>query len=217
MNIIIFGPQGSGKGTQAEIISKKFNIPHISTGDIFRANISSGTELGNKAKEYMNRGELVPDELVINIVEERLKEPDLENGFILDGFPRTVPQAEKLDESLNRLDKKISGVINITLEDAEIIRRLSSRRVCVKCGAVYNLEIAPPQTEGKCDKCEGEVILRDDDKPETIKVRLDNYREQTAPVLDFFRNQNVVFDVKSEGGIEAVAAKISDIIESLQK
>ncbi len=217
LNLVIFGPPGVGKGTQAQILARAENIVQVSTGDIFRANISKGTELGKKAKQYMDAGELVPDDLVISIVEDRLKQPDLKNGFILDGFPRTLPQAEKLDESLKKLGIELNGVINLTVEDEEIIRRLGSRRVCVKCGAVYNLEVAPPKQEGICDKCGAEIILRDDDKPETIRVRLENYRKQTEPVLKFYEDKKLVATVTSEGGIEVVSQKIAEIVKSLKK
>jgi len=215
LNLVIFGPPGVGKGTQAQILAEHANIIQVSTGDIFRANIKNETPLGMKAKEYMDKGELVPDDLVISIVEDRLKQPDLDNGFILDGFPRTVVQAEKLHEALQNLGKKIDGVINLKVEDDEIIRRLGSRRVCLKCGATYNLDIAPPKVDGVCDKCGDKVILRDDDSPETIKVRLVNYKNQTEPVLGFYAKFGVVKDVLSEGGIDAVSNKIKDIVNSL--
>ena len=215
LNLIIFGPPGVGKGTQAQILAENANIVQVSTGDIFRANIKNATPLGMKAKEYMDKGELVPDDLVISIVEDRLKQPDLENGFILDGFPRTVIQAEKLHEAMQKMDKKIDGVINLKVDDDEIVKRLGTRRVCLKCGATYNLDIAPPKVEGVCDKCSDNVILREDDKPETILVRLENYKKQTEPVLGFYAKFDIVKDVKSEGGIEAVSAKIKAIVDTL--
>ena len=215
LNLIIFGPPGVGKGTQAQILAENANIVQVSTGDIFRANIKSATPLGLKAKEYMDKGDLVPDDLVISIVEDRLKQPDLDNGFILDGFPRTVIQAEKLTEALQKLDKKIVGVINLKVDDDEIVKRLGTRRVCLNCGATYNLDIAPPKVEGVCDKCGENIILRDDDKPETILIRLENYKKQTEPVLGFYAKFGIVKDVKSEGGIEAVSAKIKAIVDTL--
>ena len=215
LNLIIFGPPGVGKGTQAQILAKHANIVQVSTGDIFRANIKNETPLGMKAKEYMDKGALVPDDLVISIVEDKLKQPDLVNGFILDGFPRTVIQAGKLHEAMQKLDKKINGVINLMVDDEEIVKRLGTRRVCLKCGATYNLDIAPPKVEGVCDKCGDNVILRDDDKPETILVRLENYKKQTEPVLGFYAKFDIVKNVKSEGGIDAVSIKIQSIVNTL--
>ncbi len=217
LNLIIFGAPGVGKGTQAQILAENFNLIQVATGDIFRTHIKKETELGKKAKEYMDGGDLVPDDIVISIVEDRLNQHDIEKGFMLDGFPRTVPQAEKLEEVLQRLGMKIDGVINLVLDDDEIINRLCSRRICLSCRAVYNLVAAPPKVEDKCDKCGGEVIQRDDDRRETIKVRLVNYREQTVPVLDFYKKQDIVHDIKSEGGIEAVAQKAADIANSLKQ
>ncbi len=215
LNLIIFGPPGVGKGTQAQILAKHANIVQVSTGDIFRANIKNETPLGMKAKEYMDKGALVPDDLVISIVEDKLKQPDLVNGFILDGFPRTVIQAGKLHEAMQKLDKKINGVINLMVDDEEIVKRLGTRRVCLKCGATYNLDISPPKVEGVCDKCGDNVILRDDDKPETILVRLENYKKQTEPVLGFYAKFDIVKNVKSEGGIDAVSIKIQSIVNTL--
>lgn len=172
MNIIMLGPPGAGKGTQAKMLVEKFGIPQISTGDMLRAAVAEGTELGKKAKEYMDKGQLVPDEVVIGIVEERLKKSDCEKGFILDGFPRTVPQAEALDKILEKMGKKIDYVINIVVPDVEILKRLTGRRTCKQCGAMYHVIYNPPKQEGVCDKCGGELYQRDDDKEETIKNRL---------------------------------------------
>ena len=215
LNLVIFVPPGVGKGTQAQILAESVKIVQVSTGDIFRANIKNETPLGMKAKEYMDKGALVPDDLVISIVEDRLQQPDLADGFILDGFPRTVIQAGKLHEALQNMGKKIDGVINLKVDDDEIVRRLCTRRVCLNCGATYNLDIAPPKVDGTCDKCGDKVILRDDDKPETILIRLENYKKQTEPVLGFYAKFDVVKDVKSEGGIDAVSNKIQAIVDSL--
>ena len=184
MKIIMLGAPGAGKGTQAKKLSEKYGIPHISTGDIFRANIKNNTELGQKAKGYMDAGQLVPAELVVDLVVDRIKEKDCFKGFILDGFPRTIPQAEALDYALNNQNEKIDYAINVEVPDENIVNRMSGRRACVDCGATYHIAYAPTSKEGICDKCGGGLVLRDDDKPETVLKRLGVYHEQTQPVID---------------------------------
>ena len=182
MKIIMLGAPGAGKGTQAKMIAEKCGIPHISTGDIFRANIKNGTELGAKAKEYMDKGLLVPDELVCDLVVDRIQQADCEKGYILDGFPRTIPQAEALENALNAIEQKLDYAIDIDVPDENIINRMSGRRACVGCGATYHVLFNPTKVEGKCDVCGESLILRDDDKPETVKKRLDVYHTQTQPL-----------------------------------
>ena len=186
MKIIMLGAPGAGKGTQAKMIAEKCGIPHISTGDIFRANIKNGTELGAKAKEYMDKGLLVPDELVCDLVVDRIQQADCEKGYILDGFPRTIPQAEALENALNAIEQKLDYAIDIDVPDENIINRMSGRRACVGCGATYHVLFNPTKVEGKCDVCGESLILRDDDKPETVKKRLDVYHTQTQPLIDFY-------------------------------
>lgn len=212
MNIILLGPPGAGKGTQAKIISEKYNIPHISTGDIFRKNIKEKTPLGIKAKEYIDKGELVPDSLTVSIVEDRIKEQDCKNGFLLDGFPRTVYQAEALDKVLGKMGSKIDYVINITSSEGKIIERLTGRRVCKVCGAGYHVTNIPPKKEGICDICGGELIHRDDDKLETIKNRLVVYERQTAPLIDYYTNAKLLLTVDGDKGLEPVFKDICDIL-----
>lgn len=215
MNLILLGPPGAGKGTQAKRIVEKYEIPQISTGDMFREAVSKGTELGKKAKEYMDRGELVPDEIVIGIVKERLSQPDCENGFILDGFPRTIKQAEALDDMLDDMNRKIDAVINISVPDEEIMKRIVYRRVCKNCGAVYNLIYSPPKVDGKCDKCGGELYHRDDDKEETVKERLRVYREQTQPLIDYYTRKGILYNVDGTKSIDDVWNQIVEILDKL--
>ncbi|MDO5291299.1 MAG: adenylate kinase [bacterium] len=195
MKIVMLGAPGAGKGTQAKKIAEKYQLPHISTGDIFRANIKNGTELGQKAKTYMDQGLLVPDELVVDLVVDRLKQEDCKNGYILDGFPRTIPQAEALDAALKAIDEKMDYAINVEVPDENIINRMSGRRACVSCGATYHLQFNPTKTEGVCDACGSELILRDDDKAETVKKRLDVYHDQTQPLIDYYKNAGILVDV----------------------
>ena len=189
MKIVMLGAPGAGKGTQAKKIAEKYSLPHISTGDIFRANIKNGTELGNKAKTYMDQGLLVPDELVVDLVVDRLKQDDCSRGYILDGFPRTIPQAEALDAALAAINEQMDYAINVEVPDENIIHRMGGRRACVACGGTYHLEYIPTKVEGICDTCGGELILRDDDKPETVKKRLDVYHEQTKPLIEYYRSE----------------------------
>lgn len=213
MNIIMLGPPGAGKGTQAQMLAEKYGIPQISTGDILRAAVAEGTELGKKAKEYMDKGQLVPDEVVIGIVKERLSKPDCEKGFILDGFPRTVAQAEALDGILKEMGKKIDYVINIVVPDEEILKRLTGRRTCKVCGAMYHIIYNPPKVEGKCDKCGGDLYQRDDDKEETIKNRLSVYHSQTAPLIDYYRKKGVLIDIDGTKDIKTIFQDICAVLE----
>ena len=192
MKIIMLGAPGAGKGTQAKMIAKEYGIPHVSTGDIFRANIKEGTELGKEAKGYMDKGLLVPDELTVKILLDRVAKEDCKNGYVLDGFPRTIPQAEVLEDALNKLNDKIDYAIDVNVPDENIIKRMSGRRACLKCGATYHIEHVPPKKEGICDVCGEPLVLRDDDKPETVKNRLDVYHKQTQPLIDFYSERNIL-------------------------
>ena len=212
LRTILLGPPGAGKGTQAVNIVDKYGIPHISTGDIFRANIKNGTELGKKAQEYMNRGELVPDDLVIEIATTRLLEDDCKNGFLLDGFPRTVYQAEKLDEFLAAHGSKIDKVLDIAVEKEELITRLTGRRVCKACGASYHVVNIPPKTEGICDRCGGELMQRADDNLETFTNRIDVYEAQTKPLVDYYENAGNIAHIDGATGLDNVFA---DIVKAL--
>ena len=209
MNLILLGPPGAGKGTQAVNIIEKYKVPHISTGDIFRENIKNGTELGMKAQEYMNRGELVPDELVCDIATDRLSRDDCKDGFLLDGFPRTVFQAEKLDEYLNAKGKTLDVVINLEADDEELIRRLTGRRICRNCQASFHVINIPPKKEGVCDYCGGELYQRDDDTVETAKNRISVYDEQTKPLVEYYSNKGIIANIDSTTGVENVFADIS--------
>lgn len=208
MNMILLGPPGAGKGTQAVNIVEKYGVPHISTGDIFRENIKNGTELGKKAQEYMNRGELVPDELVCEIATDRLSREDCAEGFLLDGFPRTVFQAEKLDEFLTANGKKVDAVINLEVEKEELITRLTGRRVCRKCGASFHVVNIPPKTEGVCDYCGGELYQRDDDTVETAENRISVYDTQTKPLVDYYTKTGCIVNIDGATGLENVFADI---------
>lgn len=212
LRTILLGPPGAGKGTQAAKIVEKYGIPHISTGDIFRENIKKGTELGKKAQEYMNRGELVPDDLVIEIATTRLLEDDCKNGFLLDGFPRTVYQAEKLDEFLQSHDSKIDNVIDIAVGKDELIERLTGRRVCKSCGASFHVVNIPPKQEGICDYCGGELIQRADDNLETVTNRIDVYEDQTMPLIDYYEKAGTLTHIDGSTGLDNVFA---DIVSAL--
>ena len=212
MNIIMLGAPGAGKGTQAKMIAEKCGIPHISTGDIFRANIKNGTELGAKAKEYMDKGLLVPDELVCDLVVDRIQQADCEKGYILDGFPRTIPQAEALENALNAIEQKLDYAIDIDVPDENIINRMSGRRACVGCGATYHVLFNPTKVEGKCDVCGESLILRDDDKPETVKKRLDVYHTQTQPLIDFYTERKVLVEVDGTQSMDKVFDDIMKIL-----
>ena len=208
----MLGGPGAGKGTQAKIIAEKYEIPHISTGDIFRANIKEGTPLGLKARSYMDQGALVPDELVIDLVTDRLSWDDAKDGFVLDGFPRTIPQAKALEEALERMGSSLDHAIDIEVPDQRIIDRMGGRRACVACGATYHLVNIPPKTPGKCDKCGSELILRDDDKPETVKKRLDVYHEQTQPLIDYYREKDLLREVDGTAAMDDVFESIAAIL-----
>ena len=212
MKIIMLGAPGAGKGTQAKKIADKYQVPHISTGDIFRANIKNGTELGKKAKEYMDQGLLVPDELVVDLVVDRLAQEDCANGCVLDGFPRTIPQAEALDAALAAKGEAIDYAIDVDVPDENIINRMSGRRACVACGATYHLVHIPTKVEGICDRCGEGLILRDDDKPETVKKRLDVYHAQTQPLIDYYTAKNVLKSVDGTVDMEAVFQAIVNIL-----
>ena len=212
MKIIMLGAPGAGKGTQAKMLSEKYGIPHISTGDIFRANIKNNTELGKKAKGYMDAGQLVPDELVVDLVVDRIKAEDCMKGFILDGFPRTIPQAEALDYALNNQNEKIDCAINVDVPDENIITRMSGRRACVGCGATYHIVYNPTKVEGICDTCVQNLILREDDKPETVKKRLDVYHEQTQPLIDHYNAKGVLLTVDGTQDINDVFAAITKVL-----
>lgn len=213
MNIILMGLPGAGKGTQADSILEKYDIPHISTGDMFRAAISGGTELGLKAKSYMDQGALVPDEVTIGIVRERLSESDCDKGFLLDGFPRTVGQAEALDELLADMDRKIEHVINIEVDPEELVKRLTGRRICKVCGTSYHLQFNPPKVEDVCDKDGGELYQREDDNPETVKNRLDVNMTQTAPLLAFYETKGVLSNVNGQQDIQDVFKDLDVILQ----
>ena len=212
MKIIMLGAPGAGKGTQAKKIAAKYDITHISTGDIFRANIKNGTELGNKAKTYMDQGLLVPDELVVDLVVDRVQQDDCKNGYVLDGFPRTIPQAEALDKALAALGDKVDYAIDVNVPDENIVNRMGGRRACVGCGATYHLVYAPTKTEGICDVCGKELILRDDDKPETVQKRLNVYHEQTQPLIDYYTNAGILKTVDGTVDINDVFAAIVEIL-----
>ena len=195
MKIIMLGAPGAGKGTQAKMIAEKYSIPHISTGDIFRANIKNGTELGKKAKSYMDKGQLVPDELTLDLIMDRFKQDDCKNGYVLDGFPRTIPQAEALDAALKAKGEKVDFAIDVDVPDENIVKRMGGRRACVGCGATYHVVYSPTKVEGVCDKCGEELIVRDDDKPETVLNRLEVYHNQTQPLIDYYNEQGILKSV----------------------
>lgn len=209
MRLVLLGPPGAGKGTQASAIVEKYNIPHISTGDIFRANIKEGTALGQEAKAYMDKGLLVPDELVVSIVKDRLLKDDCTEGFLLDGFPRTVGQAEALDSELDKMGIKLDRVININADPEILIERAVGRRICRECGATYHVKYNPPKVEGVCDKDGGELYQRDDDTEETVTTRINVYMEQTEPLIDYYKNQGLLLDVDGTKTIEEVFVDIT--------
>ena len=212
MKVIMLGAPGAGKGTQAKMIAEKYSVPHISTGDIFRANIKEGTELGMEAKKYMDQGQLVPDELTVKILLDRVAKDDCKNGYVLDGFPRTIPQAEVLDKALNEINDKIDYAINVDVPDENIIKRMGGRRACLSCGATYHIEHIPPKKEGICDVCGQELVLRDDDKPETVKNRLDVYHKQTQPLIDFYNAKGILKSVDGTADMKDVFAAIVAIL-----
>ena len=212
MKIIMLGAPGAGKGTQAKKIAEKYQIPHISTGDIFRANIKGGTELGMKAKTFMDQGMLVPDEITIGMLMDRIGQEDCANGYVLDGFPRTIPQAESLTKALAERGEKVDYAINVDVPDENIINRMSGRRACLGCGATYHIKFNPPVKEGVCDTCGQELVLRDDDKPETVKKRLDVYHQQTQPLIDYYKHAEVLAEVDGTQPMDAVFQGIVEIL-----
>ena len=212
INVIFLGPPGGGKGTQAQLLVKEFGIPQISTGDILRDAVKRGTELGKLAKKYMDEGKLVPDEVVIGIIKERLSQDDTKKGFILDGFPRTVPQAEALDKLLEEMGRKLTAVVLIDVPKEELLRRLTGRRTCSKCGRMYHIEFSPPKKEGVCDECGGELYQRDDDKEETILKRLEVYESQTLPLVDYYEKKGILKRVNGVGKIEEIYLKVKEAI-----
>ena len=208
MNLIMLGPPGCGKGTQAQRLIEKYGIPQISTGDLLRAAVKNGTDLGKEAKKFMDAGKLVPDEVVVGMVKERLTQPDAQNGFILDGFPRTVPQAEALDKMLASVGRAITKVVSIEVPDQEVVVRLSGRRTCKNCGAMYHVKFSPSKKEGVCDKCGGETYQRSDDNAETIKSRLKVFHEQTAPVKSHYAAKGLVAEIPGVGDINGITQAI---------
>ena len=212
MKIVMMGAPGAGKGTQAEMLAEKYGIPHISTGDIFRMNIKNGTELGKEAKTYMDQGLLVPDELTVRILLDRVAKDDCKNGYLLDGFPRNIPQANVLEEALSKLGDKIDYAINVEVPDDNIIRRMSGRRACLACGATYHIEHVPPKKEGICDKCGEELVLRDDDRPETVGNRLQVYKDQTQPLIEFYEKKGVLHNVDGTKNMNEVFEAIVTIL-----
>jgi len=216
MNIVLFGPPGSGKGTQAKMLAEKYGIPHISTGDILRENLKNQTKLGLEAKAYMDKGELVPDDVLIKIIKDRLSQPDCASGFLLDGYPRTVPQADALSTILKEMGKKLDVVLNIDVPDDELIKRLTGRRMCA-CGASYHILFNPPKREGFCDLCSKELYHRDDDKEEAIMNRLDVYKNQTKPLIDYYTKEDVLVTVNGAASITEVFDEICRMLDGLKQ
>ncbi len=214
MKIVMLGAPGAGKGTQAIKIADKYGIPHISTGDIFRANIKGGTELGMKAKSYMDKGELVPDEVTIGMLLDRIGQDDCRNGYVLDGFPRTIPQAESLTKALAEQGEKIDFAIDINVPDEAIVKRMSGRRACPKCGATYHIVYAAPKTENVCDKCGSDLIIRSDDKPETVQDRLNVYHKQTEPLISYYKDADVLREVDGTKELEEVFSDVVAVLEN---
>lgn len=214
MRLVLVGPPGAGKGTQAEFVAAHLAVPKISTGDIFRSNVSQGTPLGVQAKRYMDAGELVPDEVTINMVRDRLAEPDASEGFLLDGFPRTTPQAAALDKLLVDLGTALDLVLELVVDDDEVIRRLSGRRTCRGCGKVWHVEFDAPSQDGRCDRCGAELFQRDDDKPETVATRLREYADKTAPLVDYYGAQGKLVGIDATGPVEDVTVRAIDALRS---
>ena len=209
---ILLGPPASGKGTQAERIKEELGVPHIASGDLFREHISRGTELGKQAKEYMVRGDLVPDQLTIEMVKDRLNQEDARSGAVLDGFPRTIPQAEALERMLEDCHRELGGVLYISVPEDVLVERVSGRRICAKCGRSYHVKFDPPQEPGVCDLDGGELYQREDDKPGTVRQRLEVYMEQTRPLIDYYRSRNVLFEIDGDQPIDQVTEDILEII-----
>jgi adenylate kinase len=213
MNLILLGPPGAGKGTQAQMIVERYHIPQISTGDILRKAVKEGTPLGKKAKAFMDQGQLVPDEVVIGIIDGRLRAPDCNPGFILDGFPRTIAQAEALQPILNKMGKSIDHVINIEVDTEELVQRLTGRRTCKNCGAMFHILFHPPKVEGICDRCGGTLYQREDDKEETIRIRLNEYQRQTAPLIQYYQLKNCLRSIQGVGGQEEIFERIIRLLD----
>jgi adenylate kinase len=214
MDIILLGPPGSGKGTQAKMIADKYKVKHISTGDILRENVRNGTPLGVEAKKFMDAGKLVPDSLLIDIIKDRLAKPDVKAGWMLDGYPRTTPQAEALDKILPALGQKIDVVLNVDVPDAELIKRVTGRRMC-KCGTTYHVQFNPPKVAGKCDACGADLYQRQDDTEATVKQRLDAYHKQTQPLIDFYTKRGIVANINGTGDIKAIFGNIAKVLDKL--
>ncbi|MBM4276880.1 MAG: adenylate kinase [Deltaproteobacteria bacterium] len=214
MNLILLGPPGAGKGTQAQMIVERYHLPQISTGDILRAAVREGTSLGKQAKAFMDRGELVPDEVVIGIIDERLRTPDCKTGFILDGFPRTTPQAEALQAILVKIEKAVDHVINIEVDPEELVRRLTGRRTCKNCGGMFHNLFHPPQKEGVCDRCGGSLYQREDDREETIRTRLKEYKKQTAPLIQHYQNKKLLRSIRGMGGQNQIFEQIIRVLDA---
>jgi adenylate kinase len=215
MNLVLLGPPGAGKGTQAERLGEEFKLPHVASGDLFRENLKNKTELGMLASRYMNKGELVPDDVTIAMIRDRLERPDYENGVILDGFPRTLAQAEGLKEILAGMGRKLDGVLYIAVPDEELVDRLSGRRICRRCQTPYHVQFNPPKEQSVCGTCGGELYQRDDDKPETVRARLEVYHQQTSPLIDFYRQFGLLIEVDGSGDIEKVSSALSAAAHSL--
>jgi len=213
MNIVFLGPPGAGKGTQAKILIERYGIPQISTGDMLREHRARGTELGKKAQEYMDKGQLVPDEIILGMVKERLSQPDCQKGFILDGFPRTVAQAEALDKLLSEMGKKLDFALALIVPDDLLVERLTGRRTCKSCGMMYHIKYKPPKAEGKCDVCGGELYQRPDDNEETVRNRLKVYHEQTAPLIEYYKNKGILREIDGSKSIEEITQQIISILE----
>lgn len=217
MRLILLGPPGSGKGTQAQRISEKYRIPQISTGDLFRKAVKERTALGQEAKKYMDQGKLVPDDVVVGMVEERLKENDCKGGFILDGFPRTLDQAKKLDKLMKKEELPLDAAVSVDVDDKEVVKRLSGRRTCRKCGNMYHVVFNPPVNEGVCDKCQGELYQRDDDHEDTIRTRLQVYHDQTAPLIKYYKDKGNLQGVEGVGSIDDIFGRIQDALSGIGK
>lgn len=216
VNLVLLGAPGAGKGTQAKMLSERYSIPHISTGDILRENLKSGTDLGLKAREYMDRGELVPDSVLIDIIKDRLSRKDVDKGFLLDGYPRTIPQADALEDILVQLDKKLDAVIDIVVPDQELVERLAGRRMC-RCGASYHLKFNPPKVSGKCEFCGGDLYHRDDDTETAVKTRLAAYYGQTHPLIDYYSDEELLQTVDGTGSINDIFKEITALLDRIME
>ena len=217
MNLVLLGPPGAGKGTQAERLAEEFKLPHVASGDLFRENLKKKTDLGLLANRYITEGELVPDDVTIAMIQDRLERPDCENGVFLDGFPRTLAQAEGLKEILTKMCRTLDGVLYIAVSDEELVDRLSGRRICRRCQTPYHIQYNPPQKHGVCGTCGGRLYQREDDKPETVRARLKVYHQQTSPLIDYYRQYGLLTEVDGSGGIETVNSTLSEAAQSLDK